>query len=212
MSAFATADDLATALGRTLSTEQTEQVDLLLDLATAVIKSWTRQDIEKVEGDTVLLPGTWGPDLDLPQSPVLAVSAVSFNGVALGDGEWTWNERNLIRRGFGARAFDYPPGAFVADPTLIDWPLQQSGFWHWGGPAATIEVTYDHGYDPVPDDVRAMCLSLSIRAFVNPAGAVMERIGSYEITYDQAARARAAGMALTTDDQQALRKYRRWWL
>jgi hypothetical protein len=210
---FATLDDFYTVIGDDGDGSSDAQVQLLLDLATAVITAWTRQDIALVTDDVVELPGTWNANLELPQFPVVDISAVSVNGIALGDAEWTWNQRQTLRRGGGARAFDYPAGALVAAAAgdVVDWPLQQSGAWHWNGPDATVTVTYSHGYDPVPADVQAVCLALATRIFTNPTGAVSEQVLNYQVTYDQAARARAAGMALTPEDQQALRKYRRWW-
>lgn len=210
--AFASTDDLATLLSQSFDEGEELKAELLLDMATAVIKSWTRQDIEAVANDEVKLPGTWGTDLELPQWPVTGVSSVAVNGLAIDVTGWTWNSRQLIRRGFlGPRAFDWPIGVFINESDLNDWPLQPGGIFHWSGPAATIEVTYSHGFATVPGDVRAICLSIAARVFVNPVGAVMERIGAYEITYDQTVRNRSAGMALTPEDQQALRKYRKWW-
>lgn len=211
-SPFATVDDLATLLNRTFTPGEEDQAALLLDMATAVIRSWTRQDISAVIDDTIKLPGTWSTDLELPQWPVTAVHSVAVNGLSIDNTGWTWNSRQLIRRGFlGPRAFDWPIGVFITESDLSDWPLQPGGIFHWSGPPATIEVVYDHGFATIPEDVIAICLSVAARSFVNPVGAVSESIGNYSITYDQTARNRSAGMALTPEDQQALRKYRKWW-
>lgn len=188
--AFATADDFATLVNRTLSQAETDQVELLLDLATGAIKGWTHQQIELVEEDVVLLAGTWADDLELPERPVVAVSSVKVNGVAIAGEGWAWNERQLLRQG-GERAFDSPPG--------LDWTAVVNGpsgsGLSWAGPAATIEVTYDHGFEEIPEDVRVACLSIAMR---------------YQVIYASGADL-SAGFSLTEDDKALLRKYRRWW-
>lgn len=77
MAQFATTDDLATYLGVTYSGDE-EKADLCLTLATGAIQGWTRQTILLVEGDEVVLKGTWANDLVLPERPVLSVESVAF--------------------------------------------------------------------------------------------------------------------------------------
>lgn len=197
---FVDIDEIGVLLKRTLFDEEKDQVGLLIDQATAAIKGWTRQTIDFVADDTVVLAGTWSPDLELPQRPVAKVSAVSVNGVALVPGGWAWNERQLIRIGAGPRAFDSPIGA--SDQ------LQTSAGWHWSGPQATVEVSYSHGFVPIPDDIAAVCRAMVMRSLLNPAGVKSESIGGYSVTY---ADVDGGGVGLAADDKALLRRYRRWW-
>lgn len=195
---FLEIDDITRVLNRELVGGEAAQVQSLIELATGAIQGWTRQTIELVTS-TAQLAGTWSPDLVLPERPVVAVTSVAVNGTALDAAGWTWNNRQLLRRG-GPLAFDQSAGD-VEGPDCCD------GL-HWLGPATTVEVTYDHGFAAIPGDVKSVCAAMVIRAFVNPDGAESESIGAYSVSHGAA----HAAAALTDDDKSRLRRYRRSWL
>ncbi|MGW4505695.1 hypothetical protein ACWENO_13750 [Streptomyces sp. NPDC004436] len=142
--AFATAADLAAATQR--SDLSAESADLALASASAVIRRWTRQQITLVTDDVVTLRILTEQELVLPQRPVLGVSQVRVNSLVLQD--WVLSGDRLLRTGGWRRL----PGATTyPDPGLV-------------------EVTYSHGYDEIPDEVRAVCLDLAAMSVTNPGG------------------------------------------
>lgn len=174
---FATSEELATFLNQTFESGAEAQADLLLEMASTAIKSAAGQTLALVEDDEVLLAGTWASDLELPERPVVDVTAVAVNGVPVSPGDFQWNERQLLRRsrvldeltgsGFGHHA----PGARWGYPG------------HWGGPGSTVAVTYSHGFDPIPDDLHDLCLELVGQQLVVPAGIRSQSIGSWSESY-----------------------------
>ncbi|WP_053625786.1 hypothetical protein [Streptomyces sp. WM6349] len=142
--AFATAADLAAATQR--SDLSAESADLALASASAVIRRWTRQSITLVIDDVVTLRVLSESELVLPQRPVHSVSQVRVNSLVLQD--WVLSGDRLLRTGGWRRL---PGTTTYPDPGLV-------------------EVTYTHGYDEVPDEVRAVCLDLASMTVTNPGG------------------------------------------
>lgn len=178
LSSFASTDDLEAFLNRKFDTGETVQAQVMLDGATAAIRAEAFQTISLVENDTVRLAGSWEPDFELPEWPVLSVSAVALNGVPLvmHDG-YEWNTRQLLRRSqllaelTGYSAFQHAPGALL-------------GFaGNWGGPGSTVEVTYSHGYTTIPADLVLVCLQAASRPILNPGGVQSESLGAYAVRY-----------------------------
>jgi hypothetical protein len=170
----------------------------MLDIASGTIRNEAGQQLELVEDDEVTLPGVWERVLWLPQRPVVEVSAISINDFALPPGTW------VVRSSGQLMPFFAP---------LLNWS-DADGWWGgpggsnswWGGPAATVAVTYTHGYDPIPDDLRGVCLALAQRLLLLPlSGAVVsESIADYSITYG-----RLATNQLMADERRTVRRYRR---
>lgn len=142
--AFATTADLAAATQR--SDLSAESADLALASASAVIRSWTRQSITQVIDDVVTLRVLNDYELILPQRPVESVSQVRVNSLVMLD--WVLSGDRLLRTGGWRRL---PGTTTYPDPGLV-------------------EVTYTHGYDEVPDEVRAVCLDLASMSLTNPGG------------------------------------------
>ncbi|MFE5159645.1 mobile element protein [Streptomyces sp. NPDC056697] len=94
-----------------------------LRAATRRFRGAVRHPVSLVTDDTVFLDGTGKAQLRLPAAPVLQVRAVLVDGVAL--------QGVRVRREAGLLL--YPSGC---------WP-------EW----SEVAVTYDHGHDPVPEDV-----------------------------------------------------------
>lgn len=186
MTSFATAADLGIYLkgDAAQSAPWLAQASLLLELISADIQAAAGQLIEAGEG-THLLAGTWDRDLELPQRPALSVSAVSVNGSALDSAAYTWNSRQLVRRGgaaFTEQSIDYPG----------DWAelgMQGAGWisgGHWGGPDSTISVTYAWGRVEVPGFVRSLALRVAGRTIENPSSVSSEQLGAYSVQYGKA--------------------------
>jgi hypothetical protein len=192
VAAFAVAADLATFLGTDVDAARADEV--LAD-ATAAIKGYTRQTIEAVPNDDVVLRGTWSQELWLPERPVTAVSSVVIRNGAIfasefplvADKDYRWDRRGLLRR------VAYVTGRLLAPA---------SGY--WGGEMAYVEVTYSHGFAQIPDDIRAVCLSVASRVYVNPQAILRESVGSYTVQYG-----RTAAAQLDDEEKAQLNRYRR---
>lgn len=140
--AFATAADLAAVTQR--SDLNAAAAELALASASAVIRNWTRQTITRVVDDVATLRVLHTEELVLPQRPVASVSQVRVNSLTLLD--WVLSGDRLLRTGGWRRL---PGTTTYPDPGLV-------------------EVTYTHGYEEVPDEIRAVCLDLAAVSVTNP--------------------------------------------
>lgn len=136
--AFATVTELSTYLRRGFDTDDSAVAALTLDISTQMIRSYTEQWIERVT-ETVTLQPNHSTALLLPQIPVTAVSAVTYDETTMTTTDYSWSSAGII-----TKAVNY-----------------------WD---EIVTVTYTHGYDPVPADIRGVCLDVAKRAMENPAG------------------------------------------
>lgn len=179
-SAFATASELGARLGITLTDDEEDRAAILLALASGLIRRATRQTITLVTDDVLTIRGLYSNRITLPQRPVIEVTDITQNSVALADGSWYLDGDELVR------------GNAV------------SGFWHggwsyWGCPADTFVITYTHGYADPPDEVKATVLEMVTRVWVNPAVTTRETNGSSDVMY-----APTNGMLLTDAERRAV--------
>jgi len=65
-----------------------------------------------------------------------------------------------------------------------------------------VQVTYEAGWDPVPNAVKAVALGLASRIFTSPSGVKTERIDDYQVTYE------GAKDGLTLQECKVLNRYR----
>lgn len=205
---LATVDDVEAIISRPLTDAQVVAANRLLDMASGMVRRYTRSKITKVTDDVVTLPGNWGNTLELPSRNVIAVSSVVMNGATMPNTMWKLVDGNLFL-GTGAFMPDYGStiwgGSALWGPAGSNQGPQAIGN-TWQGPTAQITVTYTHGYDEVPMDIVnevAGMVALQLNAEV---GINMEQIGSYKVQY---ARQGAGGMALSDETKAVLNFYRR---
>ncbi len=201
MAAFATPDDLADYLGRDRFAEPTEyrQAALVLDLASGEIRAWTRQTIDLVSNDSVVLAGSWGTDLRLPEQPVVSVASVSVDGSALNssvDYVLTAGTLTFVGAGFAS---------------VRQGAARSSGS-YWGGNDTVVAVTYTHGFSTIPLEVKSATLSIAARLVSGGSAAGggqvrSETIAGYSVTYANA----GASASLTEVEMVSLRHLRRTW-
>jgi hypothetical protein len=187
---LASPEDLASFVQQDVDTAT---ATLLLSVATSAIQSSTEQQLTYVANDTVSLV-VYNNEIKLPQRPVVEVTAVE----SLTSGEWLVVQ-DVIRPTYlldgstnsvwwtGNDQTEAPWYQFVAQ---LPWP--------------TATVTYSHGYQTIPDDLRGVCLSLAARLMSNPTGVQQEAIGNVMTRYD-----RAGGAGLTDLENLIIDKYRR---
>jgi hypothetical protein len=153
---FATAAELAAVLQAPVDSAAAE---LALASASAAIRRWTRQSITRVVDDAVTLRVIDCNELVLPQRPVVSVSEVRVNSLVLND--WVLSGDRLLRTGGWHRL---PGTTTYPDPGLV-------------------QVTYTHGWEEIPDDVRAVCLDLASATMANPSMLRQETIDDYSRTF-----------------------------
>lgn len=95
MTAFATADDLALLTGREFTGEQGDQIDALLEAASAHLRSVIGQDVYPAQASTYTAYPLGGRE-DLPQWPVVSVDAVERDGEEI---DWTYRPGYILVSG-----------------------------------------------------------------------------------------------------------------
>lgn len=151
MAALATPEELAAFLQQDLDTAT---ATLALDLASAVVRNCVGQFIERTTS-TVTLHTTdrYTQTLYLPQWPAVTVDSVSIAGNAVSD-------FTVLPNGL------YRANGWVTGQTYLNSPV-------------VVEVTYTHGYDPIPDDVKGATLYVAAQIYGNPSGATSFGIDDY---------------------------------
>lgn len=204
MTQFVSALELATYFDGTtdltdLTPEWVAQADLLLQMISADVEAAAGVPI-KAGALTVFLAGTWARDLELPAGPIISISAITIDGVALGSGEWTYNDRTLLRRGsdFGLvdsldNAIGYPQHGSRARSGLS-----------WGGPASTVAVDFVFSA-VVPGVVKSLVLRIAARTFGNVSNITQESLAIYSVTYGNTKETTDSGSHVTAAERKRIR-------
>jgi hypothetical protein len=138
---FATAQQVAALLGAGGSATLLARAGEAVQVVSATMRAYMRQTISLVEDDTVTLAGTRGRKLIIPERPVIAVTTVTLDGTTIETDDYRWTRAGALWR--DAR---------------------------WDGPDVEIEITYDHGYATVPDDLVQVCRTATARLLANTEG------------------------------------------
>lgn len=175
MAMFATTDELGDFLGEELTDARLAKATLVLETATAQIRGWTRQYLEFVADDEITVRGTADRELVLPERPVVEVGDITIGGMTIAPSSYQLHGDTLVR---------------------LDG---------WYSPASIVVLTYSHGFDPIPDDIRGVALQIAARMMSTPPGVRIhqEGVGTYTVsdTY---------GDASPSDDPMTyLTRYRR---
>jgi hypothetical protein len=183
---LATPDDLAARLGVTFDSGQTARAEALIADASAYVRNYTRQTITTVTDDVATLESTTEQWLWLPERPVIAVSSVSIGSAVVSPVYW-------VLQGYGLYRFYGWQGRFYGTTST------------WNQPD-TITVTYDHGFDVVPDDIVAVVCKIAKASWLNPQGLQRWRQGETEVALSASTVAEGC---LDMDDKRVLDFYRR---
>jgi hypothetical protein len=179
MVAFVTLDDYGAMFGA-VPPGSVDQVTFALDAACEDIRRYTSQQLSYVANDTVTVHGNNMRVLLLPEVPVVAVTAVTVDGDALEVGDWT---------------VDAGTGLLWRQPQ----PLTTCLFPLWTDGVQNVTVTYSHGYQVMPSNLKRIACALA-RDVVNStsaatAGVKSETIGNYSYTLTDEAAASGVGGA-----------------
>ncbi|TMS00186.1 hypothetical protein [Nonomuraea basaltis] len=196
MATLASKCALETRLGRVLSAEEGARADALLEDASALVRSYTRQDFAPPASETVVLRASSGV-VRLPKTPVTAVTAVVAVGVGGGPdlalAGWVFDGIDVIDvAGWDSLIINLPE-------TLHDTCLPP-----------TYRVTYAPGYAAVPADVVAVVCAMAMRTLTAPtmaAGVTSETIGSYSYRLDSGGIGTSVQMGAS--EKMVLDRYRR---
>lgn len=153
MAMYATAADLASYLKQDVDTS-TATLALTIASELFATRARTRFESNATTYSVASVDGTANYRLYLPNTPVIAVSAVRINGSAITD--YTRIGNVLYR--------------------LIGFGFQ------WAFPPDLVEVDYTYGYTAVPDDVRGAVLETAAAAYMGPdITTAAEAIDDYSI-------------------------------
>ena len=195
--AYALANDLRLFLRHPgpFTDDETDQAELLIELAEGAIDDETGQSLESAT-DTVVLDGPTRPDrwpdtpgtgsrtLILPRWPVTAVASVTLlrdgqddEALTFGqDQDYTWSAAGTLTR-------------------INSW---------WPTGDRCIQVTNTAGHSPVPKGVKRIALRMAAAAWGNPMLLSSESLGDHSRAFS----AEALGMVLSDADKKTLGLYR----
>lgn len=207
-SLLATLDDVAAILQRDLTAAEVTNGTRLLTMASDVVRRYTRQSFDYTVNDVITLPGNWGNTLVLPQRPITAVHNVLINGATPSYQVWKLLDDTLY---ISTGAYQPDFGVLLWGGNALWGPAgsnsgpQATGA-TWQGPAATVTITYDHGYQTIPGDVVNVTAGLVALAIASPVGVNEERVGGYQVKYS---RSEGGAMQLQSGDKEILNFYRK---
>ena len=133
---FCSVSDVSTFLGKTLLVTDAQALQAIAE-ATAVIQNYCNQALLQVSTDVILLDGTGSTKLFLPELPVATITSVEVDSVSLVATDYSLAENGVLWRLYGV------------------WPVG----------ARNIEVTFDHGYASVPEDLKGVCYRSAARLY-----------------------------------------------
>ncbi|NUM48732.1 MAG: hypothetical protein HUU38_28835 [Anaerolineales bacterium] len=198
---FATVADVAAFLQIDIPSDD-EAALRALGEATAAIRNYTRQYLSRVEDDTITLDAPHGRRLFLPELPVVSVETVIEESVALvANTDYRLDGAGLLHRLKGNV-----------------W-----NFWGTSEGLQNIEVTYTHGYDPIPDDIVVIATRAAARAYQaglkaeengGVGGLISKQLGDYSVGFSPEATSMegtmgvSAARLLLMSEKDILNKYR----
>lgn len=192
-SRFAESTDLEARLGVSFTADEHIRANELLALASEMIQDETRQKIELVVDDTLSVRSTYDDRFRLPQRPVVDVSSVTLTLIG------------------GNQTFDVPAETYYLDgdeivrtafPLAYQWAFASYAR-GWLGPLYQMTVVYTHGYATVPSLVKAVCMEMVTRAWVNPGSVARETVGNVSTVYDNM-RFSPTGLLMTDTERAQL--------
>lgn len=179
MTPLATQDDVEARLGRSLTLAESSRLDGLLIDGSAAVRRYVPQDF--TEATTTDRLRVRNGRVTLPQRPVTAVSAV--NSITGDPVLYTWE------------GFD----SIATSPNVPD----TFAWVPWVNGIKAVDVTYTHGFNPIPDDIIGVVCSIVMRALGRDpidAGLTSESIQGYSYSLGAAGAAGALGMLQAEKD------------
>jgi hypothetical protein len=169
--------DIEARLGRTLTPDEANAVTELIGDVSGLAAAYCRRDFGLHVDDTIELAGWAERKLELPGKPVRLVSSVTIDG------------------------------------ETVDWILVDSSLWRvWGWQKrlgspipSKVVVTYTHGSDEVPADVKGVVCNEVMRNLGATPGMSSEQLGDHAVTWS----AESGSVALSKGAKISLSRFRR---
>ena len=167
---YITQQDIEYHLQKDFGNTPDDVVTYLIGKAEAIVERYVGSAVEKATLTDEWYDGPGHTNLWLRDRPVISITAVEELGAALADGTgYLMYENGLLVRMAGT---------------------QIEGTWTWK--RRSIKITYEAGYDPVPEDIGHVATDLAGRMFeqgaanaaIKTPGVNLERIGDYMAQYD----------------------------
>lgn len=166
--AFISVSELADFLGVPLDLED-PRAFAAVEAATRRCQTYTGRRLEFVADDVVTLDAPPSGLILLPETPVTGL-AISVDGTTLIDAtDYAW----------------YPDGRVFRLPADVwwDWDADWT-MWGFGNTRKTVTVTYSHGFDPFPEDIKQACKLLASQVLSPvPLVPTSVKIGNYAATF-----------------------------
>lgn len=200
MTNLATVTDVELVLQQEIvGDEKIAAAEFALLSVSAAVRNYCRQKIDRVTDDVVVLDSvSRGRLLYLPELPVISVSDVAENGVALA----VTGHYQLLQPSGGLYRVGRP--------------------WYYG--LQTIAVTYTHGYAVIPDDIMAVTARAASRLYQaglraaetgGVPGVVSKSLGDFAVTFgsgdtsaSEGVMGASAARLLLLSEKDLLNKYR----
>lgn len=180
--------DVVDRLGRALTSEETAKVQALLIDATSSVVAYAGQTFVSAE-TTALLP-IRNREVRLPQRPVTAVASVVDQFANVLPFIWITGDSTVtLASSTWINAYEL---------NLLPWTR-----------VSKVNVTYTHGFSPVPDDVIGIVCQIVARSLGTSAaedGLSSETIAGY--SYTRSAESLAGAFGLLPDEKRILDRYR----
>ncbi len=157
-----TIEQLETALGRDLTTEQEAQAQFFIDAITAAIETYTGTTFTLQEDVTLRMQADYYGQIRLPMKPIQEVSAVEYST------NTTPTAQPVTPLFWGFDGYD----------TIYNLPAH-----------VVLDVTLSYGYATAPADIQAYVVWATTGVLNNPDGLESFRVGDVTETYGQAASA-----------------------
>ena len=199
MADFTSVADIAAFLQVDIATDvQIAAAERAVAEATAAIRNYCNQYLELVEDEVIVLDSAGGGRLFLPELPVVGIDEVVEDGTTLTvDDDYKLGQYGILHR-IGAK---------------------------WARGIQIIQVTYDHGYATLPDDIVAIATRAASRAYQSGLraddddgvmGVQSKRLGDFGVAYaseqgggtGEGVMGASAARLLLLSEKDTLNKYR----
>lgn len=197
MTDFCSVNDVAVFLGLDLLDDDAQVLQAITE-ASAVIRNYCKQEISKVEETAEFFDGGLGDKLFLTQLPVIEVVLVEEDGrLLVADQDYKLGNNGIIYR---------------------TWR-------NWASGIRNIKVTYSHGHDAIPEEVKGVCVRSVARLYQaqlkakktdGAAGVTGVSVGNFSMSFegegnsgsDGSSKGISAARTLLASEKEILNKYR----
>lgn len=192
MAQFCSVQDVETFLQ--IEVDETSATQAI-EQATAIIQNYCAQTISYVEDDEVTLDVLGETQkIILPELPVVEIASVVEDDEELDEDEYTLGQYGIL------------------------WRVGQN----WTPGIGIVTVTYTHGYETIPDDIRAVCTRIAARIYqaglqaketAGVPGIASMSLGDYSISFQSPGASAgllgaSAAKTLLADEKELLWRYR----